>query len=113
MQLEKTADVLRKLHWFPREMTPEKQAQKVHTEDVGSTLIGQSKYISHVASPVGIRMRFFAWRLYERSRNDPNSFNKISPESWIQNIYESCNVTVAPTRTIQWYSRLLYVQMYD
>ena len=44
MQLEKTADVLRKLHWFPREMTPEKQAHKVHTENVGSTLIGQSKY---------------------------------------------------------------------
>ena len=57
LQLEKTADVLRKLHWFPREMTPEKQAQKVHTEDVGSTLIGQSN--SHVASPVGIRMHLF------------------------------------------------------
>ena len=80
-------------------MTPEKQAQKVHTEDVGSTLIGQSN--SHVASPVGIRMHLFVWRLYERLGNDPNTFNKISPESWIRNIYESCNVTVAPTRTIQ------------
>ena len=52
-------------------------------------------------------MRFFVWRLYERLRNDPNTLNKISPESWIRNIYESSRVTVAPTRTIQWYLRLL------
>ena len=35
---------MRKLNWFPREMTPEEQAQKFHAEEVGSTLIGQSKY---------------------------------------------------------------------
>ena len=94
-------------------MTPEKQAQKFHTEEVGSTLIGQSKCPTRHRQSEYIRMRLFVWRLYKRLRNDPNTFNKISPESWIRNIYESCSVTVAPTRTIQWYSTLFYVQMYD
>ena len=31
---EKTADILRRHHWFPREMTSEKRAQKFHTDDV-------------------------------------------------------------------------------
>ena len=56
---------------------------------------------------LGIRMRFFVCGLYERLRNDPNTLNKISPEFWIRNIYESSSVTVASTRTIQWYLRLL------
>ena len=30
---EKTADILRRQHWFPREMMSEKQAQKFHTDD--------------------------------------------------------------------------------
>ena len=31
---EKTAaDILRRQNWFPHEMTPEKQAQKFHTDD--------------------------------------------------------------------------------
>ena len=29
---EKTADILRRQQWFPREVTPEKQAQKFHTD---------------------------------------------------------------------------------
>ena len=62
---------------------------------------------------LGIRMRLLVWRLYECLWNDPNTFNKISPESWIRNIYESSSVTVAPTQTVQWYPRLLYVQMCD
>ena len=60
-----------------------------------------------VCKLLGIRMRFVVWGLYERSRNDPNTLNKKSPESWIGNIYESSNVTVAPRRTIRWYLRLL------
>ena len=43
--------------------------------------------------------RFFVWRLYERLRNDPNTFNKIRPESWIRNIYESASVTVREQST--------------
>ena len=31
---EKTADILRRQHWFPREMTSEKQVQRSHTDDV-------------------------------------------------------------------------------
>ena len=31
---EKTADIWWRLHWFPRVMTSEKQAQKFHTDDV-------------------------------------------------------------------------------
>ena len=31
--LEKTADIWRRYHWFPREMTSEKPAQKFHTDD--------------------------------------------------------------------------------
>ena len=61
---------------------------------------------------LGIRMRFFVWGLYERLRSDPNTPNKITPESWIGNIYESSNVTVAPTRTIQWYLRLLCAKVW-
>ena len=60
-------------------------------------------YRPDVCKLLGIRMRFFVWGLYERLRNDRNTLNKISPESWIRNIYESSSVTVAPTRTIQWY----------
>ena len=30
---EKTADIWRPYHWFPRQMTPEKRAQKFHTDD--------------------------------------------------------------------------------
>ena len=59
-----------------------------------------------------IRMRFFVWRLYERLRSDPNTLNKISPESLNRNIYESSSVTVAPTRTIQWYLSLLYANLW-
>ena len=33
-QSEKTADILRLHYWFPRKITPEKQAQKFHTDDV-------------------------------------------------------------------------------
>ena len=31
--LEKTADIWRRYHWFPREVTSEKPAQKFHTDD--------------------------------------------------------------------------------
>ena len=31
---EKTADILRRHHWFPPEMKSEKRAQKFHTDDV-------------------------------------------------------------------------------
>ena len=34
IQPEKTADSRRRYHWFPRQMTSEKQAQKFHTDDV-------------------------------------------------------------------------------
>ena len=30
---EKTADIWRRQHWFAREMTSEKRAQKFHTDD--------------------------------------------------------------------------------
>ena len=33
MQPEKTGDILRPNQQFPHEMTPEKRAQKFHTED--------------------------------------------------------------------------------
>ena len=33
MKPEKTVDILRRYHWFPREMTFEKRAQKFHTDD--------------------------------------------------------------------------------
>ena len=67
-----------------------------------SSLLKPLSFID-VCKLLGIRMRFFVWGLYERLRNDRNTLNKISPESWIRNIYESSSVTVAPTRTIQWY----------
>ena len=38
---EKTADISRRHHWFPREMTSEKQAQKFHTDD--ATLLSSIK----------------------------------------------------------------------
>ena len=38
---EKTADILRRQHWFPRERTPEKQAQKFHTNDAPRARSGQ------------------------------------------------------------------------
>ena len=31
-ELKKTADILRRHHWFPHEMTSEKRAQKFHTD---------------------------------------------------------------------------------
>ena len=33
IQPEKTADIWQRYNWFPREMTPEKRAQKFHTDD--------------------------------------------------------------------------------
>ena len=30
---EKTADIWRRYHWFPRQMTYEKRAQKFHTDE--------------------------------------------------------------------------------
>ena len=33
---EKTADISPRYHWFPREMTSEKRAQKFHTDDAHS-----------------------------------------------------------------------------
>ena len=38
---EKTADISRRHHWFPREMTSEKRAQKFHTDD--ATLLSSIK----------------------------------------------------------------------
>ena len=32
-QPEKTADIWRRCHWFPRQMTSEKRAQKFHADD--------------------------------------------------------------------------------
>ena len=32
-QPEKTADIWRRYHWFSRQMTSEKRAQKFHTDD--------------------------------------------------------------------------------
>ena len=31
--IDKTADIWRRYHWFPRQMTCEKRAQKLHTDD--------------------------------------------------------------------------------
>ena len=76
-----------------------------------SSLLNPLSFID-VCKLLGIRMRFFEWGLYERLRSDPNTLNKIRPESWIGNIYESSNVTVAPTRTIQWYLRLLCAKVW-
>ena len=39
-QPEKTADILRRYHWFPREMKSEEQAQKFHTDDVSLPRFG-------------------------------------------------------------------------
>ena len=76
-----------------------------------SSLLNPLSFID-VCKLLGIRMRFFVWGLYERLRSDPNTLNKITPQSWIGNIYESSNVTVAPTRTIQWYLRLLCAKVW-
>ena len=38
---EKTADILRRHHWSPREMTSEKRAQKFHTDDASLSRSGQ------------------------------------------------------------------------
>ena len=32
-QMSGTADILRCYHWFPRQVTSEKQVQKFHTDD--------------------------------------------------------------------------------
>ena len=45
-----------------------------------SSLLKPLSFID-VCKLLGIRMRFFVWRLYERLRNDPNTLNKISLES--------------------------------
>ena len=76
-----------------------------------SSLLNPLSFID-VCKLLVIRMRFFVWRLYERLRSYPNTLNKITPESWMGNIYESSNVTVAPTRTIQWYLRLLCANLW-
>ena len=39
MQPEKTADIPRRHHWFPHEMTCEKGAQKLHTDDASHRMI--------------------------------------------------------------------------
>ena len=39
-QPEKTADITRRHHWFPREMTSEKRVQKFHTDDVSLGISG-------------------------------------------------------------------------
>ena len=38
---EKAADISRRYHWLPREMTSEKQVQKFHTDD--ATLLSSIK----------------------------------------------------------------------
>ena len=38
---EKTADIWRRYHWFPRQMTSEKRAQKFHTDDASLLSSGQ------------------------------------------------------------------------
>ena len=37
---KKTADVWRHYHWFPRQMTSEKRAQKFHTDDATLPISG-------------------------------------------------------------------------
>ena len=76
-----------------------------------SSLLNPLSFID-VCKLLEIRMRFFVWRLCERLRSDPNTLNKISPESLNRNIYESSSVTVAPTRTIQWYLSLLCANLW-
>ena len=39
---EKTADIWRRYHWFSRQMTSEKRAQKFHTDDADYPYLGSS-----------------------------------------------------------------------
>ena len=41
LQPEKTADIWLRYHWFPRQMTSEKRAQKFHTDDASLPRSGQ------------------------------------------------------------------------
>ena len=55
-QPEKTADIWRRYHWFPRQMTSEKRAQKFHTDDSSLSRSGQCSdwlnQISHATRPI-------------------------------------------------------------
>ena len=43
---DKTADISRRYHWFPREMKAEEVAQKFHTDDLSQSRSGQRHVIS-------------------------------------------------------------------
>ena len=47
---EKTADISRRHHWFPRERTSEKRAQKFHTDDA---ILTRSRYCLWLVVPGG------------------------------------------------------------
>ena len=49
-QPEKTADIWHRCHWFPRQMTSEKQGQKFHTNDV--SLPDWSCHMKNLIQPI-------------------------------------------------------------
>ena len=55
-QPEKTADIWRRFHWFPRQMTSENRAQKFHTYEASLPDLGSTSdwlnLISHAARPI-------------------------------------------------------------
>ena len=53
---EKSADILRRHHWFPRQMTSEKRAQKFHTDDASLQNLGsafdRSFHVGNLLQPI-------------------------------------------------------------
>ena len=48
---EKTADIWRCYHWFPREKASEKHAQKFHTDDASLPDLGSaSDWMQHISN---------------------------------------------------------------
>ena len=52
-QLEKTADISRRHHWFAREMTSEKWAQKLHTDGASLPGSGSCFWLAEANFPCG------------------------------------------------------------
>ena len=50
---EKTADILPRHNWFPRQMTSEKRAQKFHTDDASLPRSGQCFWFAKANFPRG------------------------------------------------------------
>ena len=47
---DKTAEISRRHHWFPNEMTPEKRAKKFHTDDASLLRSGSAYLMKQIST---------------------------------------------------------------